>query len=249
MLTNNHWVIRPRDLERALGIERLTLINDFVAIGHCVAQIGAEDFLHLAGPKHHDLPAQGTITICGPGTGLGVALLIRSDGGYQVIETEGGHMGFAPLDAFEDRLATQLRQKYSRVSNERVASGPAIVEIFEALAGGTDDSPRLLDPQSVWASALKGSDPAAIAALDRFCAMLGAIAGDLALAQGATGVVIAGGMGYRLRDHLASSRFAERFVAKGRFRALMEAIPVKLIIHPEPGLHGAASAFAQEHAR
>jgi glucokinase len=94
---------------------------------------------------------------------------------------------------------------------------------------------------------MDGSDSLAAAALDRFCMALGSAAGDLALAHGAVGVVVAGGLGYRLRDQLVKSAFAERFRAKGRFANLMASLPVKLIIHPQPGLFGAAAAFAREH--
>ncbi|MEO5640765.1 MAG: glucokinase, partial [Sphingomicrobium sp.] len=103
------------------------------------------------------------------------------------------------------------------------------------------------DDKMLWATALDGADALAAAALDRFCLCLGAVAGDLALAHGANAVVIAGGLGLRLKDHLPKSGFADRFIAKGRFERRMEAIPVKLITHPQPGLYGAAAAFAKEH--
>jgi len=104
-----------------------------------------------------------------------------------------------------------------------------------------------IDDKTLWTAALEGSDSLAAAALDRFCLSLGAVAGDIALAQGATGVVIAGGLGLRLADHLPRSGFAQRFVAKGRFERMMSDIPVKMITHPQPGLYGAAAAFAHEH--
>ena len=103
---------------------------------------------------------------------------------------------------------------------------------------------REVSERTIWERALDGSDAYAVAALDRFCGALGGVAGDLALAQGAGAVVIAGGLGLRLKDRLAGSGFAERFVAKGRFREAMERLPVKLITHPQPGLFGAAAAFA-----
>ena len=99
----------------------------------------------------------------------------------------------------------------------------------------------------IWAAALSGEDALGAAAADRFCLSLGSVAGDLALAQGASGVVIAGGLGLRIRDQLVRSGFPERFVAKGRFENFMAAIPVKLITHPQPGLFGAAAAFARQH--
>lgn len=246
-LTNNPWIIRPALIPDRLGATKYTLVNDFAAIGHAVAQMGADCFEHLCGPDV-PLPQQGATTVCGPGTGLGVAQVAHHPGGYQVIATEGGHGDFAPLDAIEDRLLARLRQSFTRVSDERVVAGPGIVAIYETLAE-IEGRPivRLTDKQ-VWDRALDGSDSIAVAAMDRFCLSLGAVAGDLALAHGPTAVVIAGGLGLRLKDHLLQSGFGERFVAKGRFRNLMASIPVKLITHPQPGLYGAAAAFAQEHA-
>ncbi|MBC7061361.1 glucokinase, partial [Salmonella enterica subsp. enterica serovar Enteritidis] len=94
-----------------------------------------------------------------------------------------------------------------------------------------------LDDKAIWGLALEGKDELAVAALDRFCLSLGAVAGDLALCHGPSGVVIAGGLGLRLKDHLLQSGFGQRFVAKGRFQGLMSSIPVKLITHPQPGLY------------
>lgn len=99
----------------------------------------------------------------------------------------------------------------------------------------------------MWELGTSGADSLAAAAVDRFCLSLGSVAGDLALAHGANGVVMAGGLGLRIKDTLVRSGFSDRFRAKGRFEALMAAIPVKLITHPQPGLFGAAAAFAQAH--
>lgn len=247
-LTNNPWIIHPALIPERLGVERWTLVNDFEAVGHAVAQLGEGAFEHLSGPDTA-LPTQGSITICGPGTGLGVAQLFRRAGAYNIIPSEGGHIDFAPLDAIEDALLARLRRAHLRVSVERVVSGPGIVGIYETLAEIEGRPAPRLDDKQIWALALEGKDGLAQAALDRFCLTLGAVAGDLALAQGARGVVIAGGLGLRLRDHLLQSGFAQRFVAKGRFQALMASIPVKLITYPQPGLYGAAAAFAQEHGR
>jgi glucokinase len=247
-LTNNPWIIRPALIPERLGAETWTVVNDFAAIGHAVAQIGDADFLHLCGPKV-PLPDKGSITVCGPGTGLGVAQVFRHKGGYDIIATEGGHVDFAPLDPIEDAFVKRLRREYNRVSTERIVAGPAIVAIYETLAElEKRPVPRLTD-KKIWELAFEGRDSLAVAALDRFCLSLGAVAGDLALTHGPTGVVIAGGLGLRLKDHLLQSGFGERFVAKGRFRNLMASIPVKLITHPQPGLYGAAAAFAQEHAQ
>jgi glucokinase len=245
--SNNPWTIRPAVIGEQLDVDSWTLVNDFGAIGHAVAQVSDGAFAHLCGPDQ-PLPDCGMITVCGPGTGLGVAGVLRYPGGYHVVETEGGHTDFAPLDPFEDALLQRLRGTFSRVSVERIVSGPGIVAIYETLAAIEGRPIGSLDDRAIWARALDGSDSLASAAMDRFCLALGAVAGDLALAHGPTGVVIAGGLGLRLKDHLIRSGFGERFVAKGRFRELMASIPVKLITLPQPGLYGAAAAFAQEHA-
>lgn len=240
LLTNGAWTIRPASLAAALGLDRLLLLNDFGAVAHAVAHVGEEWLSALAGPDA-PLPSEGAISIVGPGTGLGVAQLLRRGGHAHVVETEGGHIGYAPLDAVEDGILRHLRERYGRVSIERVVSGPGLADIHAALGGAAGDD------RALWAAAMAGDDPVAAEALERFCLSLGSAAGDIALAQGATGVVIAGGLGLRLAEYLPRSGFYDRFVAKGRFRDWMQAMPVKLITHPQPGLLGAAVAFAAEH--
>jgi glucokinase len=245
-LTNNPWVIRPDSIVSELGAERYALVNDFGAVAHAVAQLGREHFSHLCGPER-DLPADGVITIVGPGTGLGVAQLLRRGGEYHVVETEGGHMDFAPLDALEDRILAHLRTQYRRVSIERVASGQGLTNIYEALAALEKRPLAYRDEKALWQAAMAGSDSLAAAAFERFCLTLGAAAGDIALVHGAQAVVIAGGLGQRLAAHLPRSGFRDRFIAKGRFERRMDDMPVKIITHPQPGLFGAAAAFAAQH--
>jgi glucokinase len=246
-LTNNPWVIRPALLQERLGLAQYKIVNDFGAVAHAVAQLGEEQFDHLCGAEG-PIPHLGVTTVMGPGTGLGVAQLLKSASGYHVIETEGGHVDFAPLDAVEDRILEYLRPTFGRVSVERVASGTGLANLYRAVAAIKGREAQLSDEQAIWAAALEDSDPLANAALDRFFLTLGAVAGGLALAHGANAVVIAGGLGYRLRGRWTTSGFADRFIAKGRFEKRMEAIPVKLVNHPQPGLYGAAAAFAQEFA-
>lgn len=246
-LTNNPWVIRPAQFADELGIERVAIVNDFGAVGHAVAQLGPEQFDHVCGPPG-PLPVEGVTTIVGPGTGLGVAQLLRHRGSYEVIGTEGGHIDFAPLDELDDRMLAYLRRGFRRVSIERIVAGGGLANIYAALAAIEGQSVPQRDDKQLWALALDGSDSLAAAALDRFCLSLGAIAGDLALAQGANAVVIAGGLGLRIKNQLPKSAFSERFIAKGRFERRMQAIPVKLLTYANPGLYGVAAAFAKELA-
>ena len=245
-LTNNPWVIRPYLMKERLGVDRFTIVNDFGAVAHAVATLGDEHFQHLCGPDQA-LPAEGVISVVGPGTGLGVAALLRKHDRYDVIETEGGHVDFAPLEALEDRILKQLRRHFRRVSVERVASGQGLWNLYEALGAIEKRDLIFHDDKELWPAALAGSDGLAAAALDRLCLSLGAVAGDMALAQGASAVVIGGGVGLRLADYLPRSGFRDRFIAKGRFERRMDEMPVKLITHPQPGLIGAAAAFAREH--
>ncbi len=245
-MTNNPWIIRPALINEKLGVEEHALVNDFGAIGHAVAQAAPEHFEHLCGPDE-PFAAHGTITIVGPGTGLGVAHVLKTQSSYHVQPTEGGHIDFAPLDSIEDAVLARLRKRYRRVSVERIVSGPGLVEIYETLASIEGRAIQQLDDKALWQLGMLGNDSLAAAALDRFCLSLGSVAGDIALAQGGSSVVIAGGLGFRIKDILVRSGFAERFRAKGRFEGLMARLPVKLITHPQPGLFGAAAAFAKEH--
>lgn len=242
--TNNPWIIRPALIPEKLGAPDYVVVNDFAAVAHAVAQAGDEHFLHLCGPET-PLPEEGTISVVGPGTGLGVAHFWRGGGGYRVNPTEGGHIDYAPLDRIEDAILARLRGRYRRVSAERVVSGPGIVDIYETLASIEGRAIVSLTDKELWTLGTSGEDSLAAAAVDRFCLSLGSVAGDLALAHGASALVMAGGLGLRIKDTLVRSGFAERFTAKGRFESMMAGIPVKLITHPQPGLFGAAAAFAQ----
>jgi glucokinase len=240
-MTNSPWVLRISAFQREAGLDALTVLNDFGAVAHAVAQAPVDQLVHICGPDK-PLPERGTVSVIGPGTGLGVAHFHRFPGGYHVQATEGGHIGFAPQDEFDDRLLASLRQLYGRVATERVNAGPGIALIYAALGGQA-----LTHDRVIWERGLSGEDQLAERAVERFCASLGATAGDYALAHGASAVVLAGGLGLKLREILPRGDFGKRFCAKPRYEAMMAAIPVKLIVHPQPGLFGAAAAFAAEH--
>ncbi|GFE96500.1 MULTISPECIES: glucokinase [unclassified Gluconobacter] len=246
-MTNNPWVIHPTQLASRLHLDNFVLVNDFGAVAHAVAQVDSSHMRHLCGPDV-DLPSQGTITIVGPGTGLGAACLLRRGEKYFVMETEGGHLDYPPLDEVEDNILKALRQRFRRVSAERIVSGPGLTNLYEVIAEQQGLPITLRDNRTLWQNAMEGSDTIAAAALERFCLSLGAVSGDLALAHGAHAVVIAGGLGLRLANILGESGFAERFVAKGRFETMMSEMPVKIITHPQPGLFGAAAAYAEAHS-
>jgi glucokinase len=245
-LTNNPWVIRPAHVAERLGLEGALLVNDFAAVAHAVAVLGPDGFAHVAGPEAAP-GGENVISVIGPGTGLGVAVMVRGNP-PRVIPTEGGHIDFAPLDSLEDKMLQQLRDRFRRVSVERVVAGPGLANILAALAAIEGRAVPHRDDSELWRAALEEKDALAEAAFDRWCLALGSVAGDLALAQGADAVVLAGGMLPRVQHLLGASGFHARFMAKGRFEARMATIPIRRVTHPEPGLMGAAAAWLAREA-
>lgn len=241
-LTNSSWMIRKATLADDLGLAHVHLVNDFEAVANAVAKLPLEHLPSLFGPDE-PLPANGTVTVVGPGTGLGVALIVMTEGKARVVATEGGHLDFAPLDPLESRVVDWMREKFLRVSTERIVSGPGLNYIYRALATIGHDRVELMDDADLWAAALDNTDPFARTALDRFLLSYGSVAGDLALAHGPGAVVLAGGLTGRMLPLLPTSGFHERFTAKGRFQSLMAQVPVRFADHPEIGLFGAAAAY------
>ena len=244
-LTNRAWSFNRGDLQRLLGFDALRVINDFGAVAWAVPGLAQGDRTVLHGPVAG--PLKGPVTIIGPGTGLGVALLVGDEArGWQPVETEGGHVSFAPLGDEEQAIARWLTAQFGRTSNERVLCGAGLAHVDAVLRGATHDvatKVTLREPKDIVAAALEGHDVAARRALARFCAVLGSVAGDAALIHGARTVVIAGGMVPRFIPFLRSSAFRERFLAKGRFAAYLESVAIQVITHPQPGLLGAAMAL------
>lgn len=255
-LTNRAWSFSRRELQRTLGLDELRMINDFGAVAWAVPALGRDGLVTLHGDP--SAPLRGPITVMGPGTGLGVALLVGShEHGWHAVETEGGHVGFAPQGDEERAISAWLTAQHGRTSTERLLCGKGLSEIDAVLRGAGVAAPAsnlmpgesslqrvaLRDPAEIVGAALEGHDLAARQTLARFCAVLGSVAGDCALIHGARTVVIAGGIVPRFIPFLRSSAFRERFLAKGRMAALLESVQIHVITHPHPGLLGAATAL------
>jgi glucokinase len=242
-LTNRAWSFSRAELRAALALDQLLLLNDFGAVACAVPALAPSDRVALYGRSSE--PLQGPVSMLGPGTGLGVALLVGSDArGWHTVETEGGHISFAPQGDEEQAIARWQVARHGRVSNERLLCGKGLSQIDAVLRGAAaGEEPVMRDPADIVAAALEGHDVAARRSLARFCAVLGSVAGDIALVHGARTVVIAGGMVPRFIPFLRSSAFRERFLAKGRFAAYLESVAIHVITHPHPGLLGAAVAL------
>ncbi|HUP62070.1 MAG TPA: glucokinase [Thermoanaerobaculia bacterium] len=221
-VTNVGWTIDAS----SLPIPRVSLINDFHGVALGVPLLGAGDLVSLnAGTRGVTAP----VAILGAGTGLGEAFII----GGEVVATEGGHADFAPQDEEQTELFRYLHARHGHVSWERVVSGMGLVNIFTFLGG------EELDAAEIALRADRG-DSRAQHAFAMFVDMYGAEAGNMALkvlARG--GVYLAGGIVAKNVARFTDGKFVEAFVRKGRFRELMEGIPVDLVVNEEVGLLGA----------
>ena len=238
-LTNRAWAFSQSELQTALGFWQQVVINDFGAAALATLAMAEDDRVILHGSP--DQQRRGPITVIGPGTGLGVALLVGDDArGWQVVETEGGHVSFAPQVEEEQRIADWVAARHhGRCSNERLLSGTGLSYI-DAVLGNRE---HLRDPADIVAAAMEGHDVIARRTLARFCSIFGSVVGDAALIHGAKTVAIAGGIIPRFIPYLRASAFRERFLAKGRFATYLESVAMHVITHDAPGLIGAATAL------
>lgn len=245
--TNLDWHIDADALGKALGMKRLGLVNDFAAVGWGLNTLQTRDLSVLQAGR---VEAKGVRAAVGAGTGLGVSIGVWREGRHRPLPTEGGHIGFAPLDEEQDRLLRFLRGLYGRVSVERLLSGPGIVDLYRfclVQAGGAAAADGLLaakDPaQAISEAALTGDDASALHALRLFTRIYGQVAGDIALltrSQG--GTYLAGGIPPKILPILAGPEFLAGFHAKGRFSDWMRNVPVAVILDADIGLKGAALA-------
>jgi glucokinase len=236
--TNRGWTISEKDLEK-FGFEHAALVNDFAVLAFAAEILTAKD-LRAIGPA---LPGaeSGTITILGPGTGFGVSCLARDRGHSVPMATEGGHIGFAPSDAQELAALQLMWKEHGRVSVERILSGGGLESLYKTLEQLAGRTPQALTAADITAGAAK--DGGCRAALSMFCAVFGAVAGDLALAHGARGgVYIAGGIAQKIETFLVQSAFRQRFEDKGRLSPFVKTIPTRLIVNPDVAMLGAARA-------
>ena len=238
-LTNSPWAVSEAELQ-TLGLNPVRLINDFEALAWGAPVVPSADLAHLGGPEAGD--PHSAIAVLGPGTGFGVSALARDIHGLEVaMPSEGGHACFAPGDPIEDEILRILRERYDRVSIERLICGPGLLNMHRALARIEGRESHIEDPAQITTEALENPNSACGATLARFCAILGAVAGDVALTMGSRGgVYIAGGIAPRILPFLKASPFRERFERKGRFQDYMADIPTWVITHKHAALLGAA---------
>ncbi|PKU26554.1 glucokinase [Telmatospirillum siberiense] len=236
-LTNRDWIFSVAELKEQLGLERLEVVNDFIAVALSVPRLTDEHKIAVGGGTS---VFGAPIAVIGPGTGLGVAGLLAGESGWQALPTEGGHVTMAAATEKEARILDWLRDRHGHVSAERVLSGPGLLNLYQALAALEGRTAEFTSPHEVTQGAQAG-DSLAGETLATFFAMLGTVAGNLALTLGARGgLLIAGGIVPTLVKQLPTSEFRSRFESKGRFKSYLAAIPTHVITHPYPAFVGLA---------
>ncbi len=238
-LTNSSWVIDAAELRAACGFSTVRLINDFEAVAWSLPVLSRDQFLQIGGGQ----PAAGApLAALGPGTGLGMAISIPHATGHLVLSSEGGHSTMAGSSSREDAVIAYLRRRFGHVSAEHVLSGNGLENLHEALAILDNVMLPRRPAAEITRAGIEGTCPTSRAAIDMFCAMLGTVAGNLALTLGARGgIFIAGGILRHMPEYFARSQFRARFEAKGRLSKYLEPIPAYLILDEDAAFVGLRS--------
>ncbi|AZR22169.1 glucokinase family protein [Xanthomonas vasicola] len=248
-ISNNlPWTISPSRIGAALAVRNVQLVNDFEAVAYAAPQMEQRAVLQLSGPTPRHARASGPILVVGPGTGLGAAVWIDAKPRAIVLATEAGQVALASAHEQEYALLQILLRGRHYLPLEHVLSGPGLLHLYDAVCELHAAMPRHHLPAAVTHAALHEDDALARECLQLFCGLLGSAVGDMALAYGAAGgIYLAGGFLPTIGQFLAGSTFAERFLAKGNMRAVLERIPVKLVEHGQLGVLGAANWYVQHH--
>lgn len=246
-VTNHSWSVSRTRVRAELALSSAVFVNDFAAMSLCVPLLAATDVHAIGSAQLPALTGTRTFAVIGPGTGLGVGALLLRDGRTGALETEGGHTGFAPRTDEEIEVLRRLTARFGRVSNERLLCGSGLSNLHEALGELHGVRDGRLTPEEITRRANAGEDASCIRAIEMFCELLGAVAGDFVLAFGAwDGAWLAGGLTPLLLPWLERGGFRRRFEDKGRFADAMTRVSSTAILHPDAGLLGAA-AFAQQN--
>lgn len=242
-MTNHTWAFSTSEMKKNLGFSHLEIINDFTAVSMAIPMMKPEHLIQFGGDK----PVEGKpVVVYGAGTGLGVSHLVHVDKRWISLPGEGGHSDFAPNSEEEGIILHQLRQEIGHVSNERILSGPGLVNLYRAIVKADGREPENYQPKDITERAVDDSCTDCRRALSLFCVILGRFGGNLALNMSTFGgVYIAGGIVPRFLEFFKASGFRGGFEDKGRFKEYVKDIPVYLIVHDQPGLVGAGAHLRQ----
>jgi glucokinase len=249
--TNLPWVVDASSVAGVLELNQVGLVNDLEANAWGIAVLEPSDFAVI---NQGTGDAQGNAAIISAGTGLGQAGLYWDGTNHRPFATEGGHADFAPRNHLEMELLEFLLSQYSRVSYERVVSGPGLQHIYRFLrdTGRGEEPPWMVEHARgqdlsavISRAALREECPLCVQTLDLFASLYGAEAGNLALKVMATGgVYLGGGIAPKILPKLQDPVFINAFLAKGRMKPLLESMPVRVILNDQTALLGAARLAA-----
>ena len=241
-MTNHPWSFSITALRTRFGFDRLEVINDFTAQALALPHLRPNDRSPVGGGS----PAPNSpLAVLGPGSGLGVSGLVGCGTGWVAIMGEGGHATMCPATDRESAVLERMRRRFDHVSAERVLSGPGLVNLYNTLVEIDGIPSKGYTAAQVTDLGIRGEDVVCQEATTMFCAMLGTVAGNLALTLGARGgVFIAGGIVPRLGQYFADSPFRLRFQAKGRFEPYLTAIPTYVVTQPLAAFLGCAALLA-----
>ncbi|MGO1161989.1 glucokinase [Brucella pseudogrignonensis] len=245
-LTNCDWVVRPKQMIANLGFEDVTVLNDFEAQALAVVSI-EKDYLHQIGGNDEEIVA--TRVVLGPGTGLGVAGLVRTSKAWVPVPGEGGHIDIGPRSARDYEVFPHIETIEGRVAAEQILCGRGLRNLYLAICAADKVTPVLDTPPEITAAGLNRSNAQAVETLELFVTYLGRIAGDLALVFKAHGgVYLSGGIPQRILSALQAGSFRAAFEDKAPHSHFMREIPVRVVVHPLAALSG-LSAFARAPTR
>lgn len=242
-LTNHPWSFSIRELRSSLGLGRLVVVNDLAAMAVAAPHLEPDQLSRVGGGAPTVAAPVGVIA---PGSGLGAAAAVPAGGGWRALPGEGGHVTMAPATQRESAVLDRMRNRFDHVSAERVVSGPGLVNLYNTLCELDGVPAASYTAAQITDAGIGEREPHCREAVDMFCAMLGTIAGDLALTLGARGGIhIAGGIVPKLGTAFAASGFRRRFEDKGRMRPYLAAIPTWVIIHPYPAFPGLVALLTE----
>jgi len=248
--TNLPWTLDEGTLANDLDLKAAHLMNDLEAVARAVPALRTEDIITI---NKGEPVRNGPIAVIAPGTGLGESFLTWNGSEYMAHSSEGGHSDFAPTDERQIRLLHYLLPRFGHVGVERVCSGIGIPNLYEFLRDEENIPERPEIAQSIASAkdhtkaiveaAFNPQVPSELcrATVDLLASILASEAGNLALKVLATGgVYLAGGIALHLLALLQTPQFVKTFSRKGRFKDLMERMPIH-IITTRAALLGAAT--------
>jgi len=238
-LTNAPWQFDPCEIGKAIGLDAVRLVNDYVPLAAVLTvldEAAPADLVRIGGGAERT----GTRLVIGPGTGLGAAALIPAGDRFLIQTTEAGHIGFGPCARDDDLPWSGLLPAVGRLTAEAVLSGPGLVRLARAIGAARGLPTAWEAPSEILTVA--GTDAVAGETVRHFTHLLGRFAGDMALVFSATGgVVLAGGIAPRIIAALRTPGFHAAFEDKSPFRNAMRGIPRFVISRPEPSIDGLAT--------